>query len=305
MEWNFGIERLLPLDIKLSLDYVGAAGRRLIETFYQNQAVLGSGSIDSRRPVHNAGVFPWRHNIGTSSYNGLQMKLERQFKSGVTFLNSFTWSKALDTQSDANNVLGPPSYTYDMNLSHGPADFNIPLVNTTSFVYALPFGRGKRFAANASGFLNQVIGGWETSSIVTFRSGLGYSIIIGQDIANIGDVSGNQTANVVSAPVPSSFKQTRATWFDPKAFQLPAFGTLGDSRRNFLLGPAYQNVDLALTKVFPIKERLNLQFRAEFFNLANHTNFQNPDNNLADSTFGQVLTAYGSREIQFALKLRW
>ena len=305
MEWNFGIERLLPLDFKLSVDYVGAAGRRLIETFYQNQAVLGSGSIDSRRPVHNAGVFPWRHNIGRSSYNGLQMKLERQFKSGFTFLNSFTWSKSLDTQSDANNVLGPPSYTYDINLSHGPSDFNIPFVNTTSFVYALPFGRGKRFAANAGGVLNQVIGGWETSSIITFRSGLGYSIIIGQDIANIGDVSGNQTANAVSAPVPSSFNQTRAAWFDPAAFQLPAFGTLGDSRRNFLLGPAYQNVDLALTKVFPIKERLNLQFRTEFFNLANHTNFQNPDNSLASSTFGQVLAAYGSREIQFALKVRW
>ncbi len=305
IEWNFGVEQLLPGAIKLSVDYVGSEGVRLLQAYYQNVAVLGTGSINSRRPVHNAGAFPWRNTDGTSSYNSLQAKVERSFKGGLTFLNSFTWSKTLDEGSDENATLGPPAYTYNRRLSRGPADFNIPVINTTSFVYELPFGRAKRFASNAGRVADQIIGGWQSSGIITIRSGLGYSIITGQDIANIGDPSGNQTGDIVSTPTPGSFNQTRAAWFNPQAFQFPAAGTLGHSSRNFLSGPAYQNVDFALMKNFRITEDLKLQFRSEFFNFFNHTNFGNPNNNLSSPTFGQILSANASREIQFALKLLW
>ena len=106
MEWNFGFERPLPSAMKLSTDYVGSVGRRLIVASSENIAVLGPGSIDSRRPLHNAGSFHWRNNGGGSSYNALQVKLEREFKSGLTFLNSYTCSKSMDTASDGNGYLG-------------------------------------------------------------------------------------------------------------------------------------------------------------------------------------------------------
>ena len=112
---------------------------------FQNMAVVGAGSIASRKPVHNASTFAWRATDGNSNYHSLQMKLERAFQSGLTFMNSFTWSKSLDRVSDANAAIGPPGYTNDVNLSYGPSDFNVPVINTTSFVYDLPFGRGKRF----------------------------------------------------------------------------------------------------------------------------------------------------------------
>jgi hypothetical protein len=304
LEWNFGVERLLPHEIKLSVDYVGSGGRRLVQARFQNMAVLGPGSIASRRPVHNASTFAWRATDGNSNYHSLQAKLERKFLSGFTFMNSFTWSKSLDRVSDANAAIGPPGYTNDVNLSYGPSDFNIPVVNTTSFVYDLPFGRGKRFGPDINKIADQFLGGWETSGIINIRSGTVYSVLAGSDVANLG-IDAGQVATKVSSPVPSGFNQTRAAWFDVNAFRLPDPGTLGNTSRNFLVGPAFRNVDFALMKNFQFTEKLKLQFRSEFFNLFNHTNFQNPTNSLASPNFGQILSAYSARQIQFGLKLLW
>jgi len=303
MEWNFGIEQLLPAAIKLSVDYVGSGGRRLVLEVQENEAVLGPGSIASRKPVHNASTANSCTTTGTSNYDSLQIKLERSFKSGLTFMNSFTWAKSIG-DTTAHGSQGPPGYTYNMKLSYGPSDFNIPVVNTTSFVYNLPFGRGKRFGSNMGGISDQIIGGWEGSGIINIRSGIGYSILAGSDVANLG-INVGQVAQIVSPAVPSGFTQTRAEWFNTSAFQLPASGTLGNTANNFLNGPSFQNVDFALMKNFRIRENLKLQFRSEFFNLFNHTNFENPTNSLASANFGQILSAYASREIQLGLKLLW
>lgn len=302
VEWNFGIEQQLPYGMKMSIDYVGSVGRKLILIFDQNIAVLGSGSISSRRPLHNAGTFNWESNSGNSSYNALQVKLERSFSSGLTFLNAYTWSKSMDISSIGS--LGPPSYTYDPKLSYGPSDFDLNQVNTTSVIYELPFGKRKQFASGVNGLVDAVIGGWQSSAIITLRSGLWSSVTVGQDIANVGDVTGTQTADRVGIPFTSGTR-TRAEWFNPTAYLLPRSGTLGNSRRNTLKGPAYRNVDFAMSKSFPIKESLHLQFRSEFFNFFNHTNFQNPITSMSSANFGQILAANPSREIQGALKLLW
>lgn len=304
LEWNAGLEREMPWGMKFSTDYVGSAGRRLIVAVSQNQAVLGPGSIDSRRPVHNAGSFPWRDNNGGSSYNALQVKLEKEFTSGLTFLNAYTYSKSLDVASDANGYLGPPSYIYEPALSYGPSDFDLTHVFTSSLVYQLPFGRGRKFAADAGRLLDLFIGGWQASTIIALRSGEWSSVTLGQDVANVGDVTGSQTANKVGN-VFSSGTRTRAAWFNTAAYSLPAFGSLGNSGRNSLKGPTYKDVDLALMKDFGIYESLHLQFRAEFFNLFNHTNFENPVTVTSSANFGQIISANPSREIQGALKLIW
>ena len=103
----------------------------------------------------------------------------------------------------------------------------------------------------------------------------------------------------------SSGTRTRAAWFNTAAYSLPAFGSLGNSGRNSLKGPTYKDVDLALMKDFGIYESLHLQFRAEFFNLFNHTNFENPVTVTSSANFGQIISANPSREIQGALKLIW
>lgn len=304
IEWNLGFERMLPWSMKLSTDYVGSGGRRLVISYPQNIARLGPGSINSRRPLHNASYFPYRMTNGGSSYNSLQVKLEKAFSSGLTFLNSYTYSKSMDLSSDANGFLGAPAYTYDPSLSWGPSDFDITHVNTTSLVYELPVGRGRQFLPNANRAVDLVLGGWQTSAIVTLRSGLWSSAVLGVDNANVGDVSGSQTANRIG-PQFTSGDRTRAQWFNTAAYVFPTFGTLGDTRRNSLKGPEYKNVDFSLMKNFPIYESLHLQFRSDFFNLFNHTNFGNPVTNLSSGAFGQILSAYSSREIQGALKLIW
>jgi Carboxypeptidase regulatory-like domain len=304
MEWNVGFEQMMPWAMKLSTDYVGSGGRRLIITFPQNIAVLGAGSIDSRRPLHNGSVFPYRETVGGSSYNALQVKLERQFKSGLTFLNSYTYSKSLDLESDANNDIGPPAYTYNPRLSYGPSDFDLTQVNTTSLVYELPVGRGRRYAADAPRIVDLFIGGWQTSGIVALRSGEWSSVTLGYDQANVGDTTGEQTANRVGNLFTAGTR-TRAAWFNTAAYQVPAFGRLGGSGRNSLRGPEYKDVDLAVMKNFELLERLHLQFRSEFFNFFNHTNFENPTTVFSSSDFGQILAANPSREIQGSLKLIW
>jgi hypothetical protein len=160
------------------------------------------------------------------------------------------------------------------------------------------------FAANVNRALDYIIGGWDASGIITLRSGLWSTVTLGQDNANVGDITGSQTANLVSERFPSGTK-TRATWFAPSAYALPDFGTLGNSGRNSLKGPEYKNVDFALMKNFAIWESMHLQFRSEFFNIFNHTNFQNPTTVISSPNFGQILSAYPSREIQGALKLVW
>lgn len=303
MQWNLGFEQFLPYDIKLGVDYVGTGAARMTLARYQNMARLGSGSPASRRPVHNLAVFSYQNSDSNSNYHSLQIKGERSFSTGLTFMNSFTWSKALGV-AGAYGSLQAPALDWDRRLSYGPLDYDIPFMNVLSFVYDLPFGRGRKYGSNWSGVADQILGGWETSGIVTIRSGLNYSVAAGQDVANLGFNTG-QLAQIVSDPVPSGFTQTRLAWFDKAAFALPAYGTLGNSSPGFLIGPAYQNVDFVLMKNFRIHEELKFQFRSEFFNMFNHTNFGNPNGTFTSPNFGQIWSAYGAREIQFGLKILW
>src|SRR5579875_3286583 len=296
MEWNFGVERLLPGNMKLTVTYLGSGARKLPTSTEENIAQLGPGSIELRRPLHNTGTFVYNQNMGTSNYDALEAKLEKAFSHGLTFLNSYTWSKCMDIDSDANAV--PIEYTYDRALSYGPCDSNIPQMNVTSFVYQLPFGHGRRFVSGISGALDQAIGGWQASGIVMVRSGIPFTVYSGTDSANIGSRIASQYAQIVSPAFPAGSKQSRVAWFNPNAFQIPAFGTLGNSSRNAFQGPAYQDVDFALMKNFSLTEKLKLQFRSEFFNAFNWTDFGNPTSTVtAGPLFGQIFSAKPAREI--------
>jgi hypothetical protein len=289
--------------LKVSVDYVGSGGHKLVVPLEVNQAYVGSGPIDPRRPIHTLGSLSSRENTSNSSYNSLQTKVVRNFATGLTFMNSFTWSRSLDVNSDANG--GSVSYTYNRRLAHGPSDYNIPLMNVSSFVYNLPFGKGKAFGTSMHPVFNALFGGWQTSGIITMRSGQPFSILTGIDNANIGSSTGLALADVVSNPTPSGFTQSRTAWFDVKAFQTPTLGNLGTSSRNMMRAPSVYNVDFSAAKNFRITEGLNLQFRSEFFNIFNHTNFGVPIGNRTNANFGQILSAAGARDIQFGLKVLW
>jgi Carboxypeptidase regulatory-like domain/TonB dependent receptor len=309
MEYNAGIEQQLTNSLVLSLDYVGSLGRHLfIQPQINTARIPGPGPLVDRGQRFSqfaGGSISNSTNIGTSSYNALQAKLSKSLSFGLTFLASYTWSKSLDLQSEGQS--GSLETEYDLRRDWGPSDFDRRHLLTISGIYALPVGRGKAFLASANGFTQALLGGWNIGGIYTYVSGAPFSIDAGGDIANVG--GGSQRAQVVGDPY-SGFTQSRLEWFNTAAFALPANFTFGNAGRHNLFGPGQTDIDFTAFKDFAVSERVKVQFRAEFFNVANHPRFglnasgaaAPPDNNVQDASFGVINDAGPPRDIQFALK---
>jgi Carboxypeptidase regulatory-like domain len=301
MEYNFGVEQQLARTLVLTLDYVGSVGRHnFIQPAANTALTPGPGPVTPREPFPAyGGAFSFDENVGNSSYNSLQVKLQKALSFGLNFLASYTWSKSLDIQSEGQS--GSIETIYDLRRDWGPSDFNRAQLFTFSSVYQLPFGKGKAYLSNANGFTRVVLGNWNIGGIVTLDSGQAFGVVAGGDIANVG--GGTQRAQVVGNPN-AGFTQSRLEWFNTAAFALPTTYTFGNEGRNNMTGPPEKNLDFIAYKDFPFTERMNLQFRSEFFNIFNHTNFGVPNNNVQASNFGQITsTSTAPREIQFALKL--
>ncbi len=228
----------------------------------------------------------------------MQVKLEKSLSSGLTFLGSYTWSKSLDLQSEGQS--GSLETEYDLRRDWGPSDFNRKHLLTISGTYALPVGRGKHFLSTSNGLTQALLGGWNLGGIYTYVSGAPFSISGGGDIANVG--GGSQRAQIVGDPN-SGFTQSRFEWFNTAAFAVPANYTFGNAGRNNMVGPGQTNIDFTTFKDFALTERMKLQFRGEFFNIANHPRFGLPDSNVQDGAFGVINSAGSPRDIQLALKL--
>jgi hypothetical protein len=175
-----------------------------------------------------------------------------------------------------------------------------------SYSYDLPFGKGKRYLAD-HGWVSSVFSGWQTFGIVTLQSGRPFTVALLPEIDNSGTgrsvlgFGANDRPNLVGDPNLST--RTADRWFNTGAFVFPAPGTFGNAGRNILRGPGFQNVNASLVKNTSLNERLNLQFRAEAFNLFNHPNLNLPDNFLGSPTFGRISSARDPRHIQFGVKL--
>jgi hypothetical protein len=303
MEYNAGIQQELSGSMVLSVDYVGSLGRHLFIQPSGNTALYpGAGPVSARQPYPAyGGAFSFDENVGNSSYNSLQAKLQKRLSSGLTFLASYTWSKSLDIQSEGQS--GSIETIYDLKRDWGPSDFNRTNLFVFNGIYQLPFGKGKTYLSSANEFVSTLLGNWNVGGIITLDSGRPFSALAGGDIANVG--GGSQRALVVGNPT-TGFQQSRLEWFNTTAFKIPAPYTFGTEGRNNLSGPAETNVDFITYKDFKFRERFTLQFRAEFFNIFNHTNFGLPGNNVQASSFGQITsTNTSSRQIQFALKLQF
>jgi hypothetical protein len=301
LTWNFGIERLLPGELVFGIAYAATAGKNLVIVQERNTALVGTAPPGPRRPIRTAGPILWRENTGFSTYNSMQVRIEKRYSRGLTFRNSFTWSKFMDLNSDPNT--GSIEYLYNRDRSRGPSSFDLPLVNVTSAVFDLPVGRGRKYGASLPALAEGLVGGWQLASIVSLRSGVRYSVVSGVDNGNTGCgfCGGNAVANIVGDPFPAGFR-TRAAWFDRQAFQTPAFATLGNGSRNQFRGPWGYNATLSAAKFFRLAERYKLELRGEFFNAFNFTIFGNPVSTLTSPNFGQILGAGGGRDIQLALR---
>jgi len=251
---------------------------------------------------------------GTSSYHSLNVSLLKRATNGLTFKANYTYAKVMDLNSALLAPAGenePPAVVspYNLFLNRGVSSYSLQHQFNANFSYQLPFGSGQRFAGGAGGMLNQLIGGWQWNGIVTAQSGFPITPLAGSNISGTGDASGSDVPNWnpdFHGPV---ILRTPDHWFDPRAFLIPTQGTFGNVSRGSLRGPGLVNVDTSFFKRFRISEKLTMQFRAEAFNILNHSNFSYPNaivfsgKDISPSAGAISQTSTTSRQLQFALKL--
>jgi Carboxypeptidase regulatory-like domain/TonB dependent receptor-like, beta-barrel len=319
-QFNFGIQRELTRDLLLDVSYVGNEGTKLpgfrnINPFTVINNANGSQSAGPR-PYAAFGDIQWMENRVKSNYNALQVGLEKRFSKGLSALASYTWGKALTDEPDHISTSGggpgldtgtfkSPQDSYNLKAERGLAEFDIKQRFVLSYVYDLPFGRGRTFGQAWNRAADFILGGWQISGIHVVQGGLGLTATLGgSTVLNLG---GERQArpNLIANPELPSSQRTVTRWFNTDAFATfdPAPQAFGTSGVGVMRGPGYVDFDFNLAKNFQLDEQRRVQFRAELFNAFNHANFNPPDIRRDASTFGQILSAGNARIIQFALKL--
>lgn len=307
-QWNVSTEYQLPSQTLLQITYAGSKGTKLYTFFNGNQAApTADPTIPNadRRPIPyiDAEIDNFATN-GLSTYHSLQARVERRFSRGLGFLASYTWSHSLDRVSAANlgseNRSSPRWGVVHPEWEHGNSDFDIRHRLVFSYIYELPFGHGKRFGGNVGNRLDQLAGGWQVSGITTLSRGTWYT---SRD-RNFSNSDGSQHPDLVGDP--NGKPCVPGTVFNTCAFADPPLGSFGNAGRNIIEGPGLAIWDLSIFKNFRISERTRLEFRSEFFNLPNHSNFTRGSGNalrFGSSQFGFFTAARDPRHVQFALKL--
>lgn len=309
-QWNFTVQRELPGSISVDAGYVGNKGTKLGElTFYNIPTPGPTATIQQRRPFPNWGTALSLDPYVTSSYHSLQMKAQKRFSKGLTFLAAYTWAKSIDLSSERG--AGDRGGGFDTgggdvrNLrgySRALSGFDIRHRLALSYLYAIPFGRGRFW------------GGWEVSGISQFQGGFPFSVVMSADVNGDGiadrpDVIGPVTTRSRDPLCFIEDRRNPACGVTSSSFvDLPA-GSLrfGSAGRNILQGPGLNWHDFSINKRTRITERFTVHFRTEFFNIFNHTNFNQPSRvtNVAAPAFGTITSAQRPREMQFALKLEF
>lgn len=230
--------------------------------------------IDTRNPFPNFSPGSYANaNVLASHYNALQVRMDRRFTNGLTFLANYTWSRSLDENSEiavfSNGSGGSnePVQPRNVRFDYGPSDYNQTHRFVTAYVYDLPVGKGKRWSLGPA---NWILGDWETSGIVTFASGLPFSVFCcsrGNRIDLTGNPFGDRLRANVSGSATSGFAKGTTEWFNTSAFSVPALGTFGNSGRNILTAPMMRQGNIAFMKNFPITERQSFQYRLDIFNV--------------------------------------
>jgi hypothetical protein len=309
--WHFTIQRELAKNLLLDVAYVGNHDVGLEILSDANQALpnaLGQNlTLQQRRPISNFAGIEVAYDGGFGSYNAMQIKVEKRYSSGLYFINSFTWSKAIDNApGHLENYDGDNSRInyYNAGLEKGLSSYNQPLNETLALIYDLPFGQRRHFDFGGNKVLDFILGGWSVDILNTATSGLPLNITYSP--TSQGQISSlvSERPNLTGQPVYLS-STNPINYLNAAAFAVPSYTQpFGTAPRNNARMPPFYELDSALHKNFHFAESRYVQFRAEAFNLPNHTNFAPTLGLTANSAgFGVFNSTFPARQIQLAMKL--
>jgi hypothetical protein len=307
-QWNFTLQYALAKDWVFEAGYVGNRGSHLSRFWNANQPhVAGSSAtLAARRPNPGFGDVEYMDSGGSSFYNSLQTRLEKRFSNGLTLLHSFTYARGLDNVGAWNDPNGSlyPQDAYNFANEKALAENIVKLTSVASWVYELPFGRGRKMMTSAPMWANAAFGNWQLDGIWTWRSGL--PVTIASPACANCQMGGDRSirGDVVPGVSPSVSNPSAALWFNPAAFALQStpFGTVG---RDTIWGPRLQQWDLGLAKRFSLSEQRYFQFRGEAFNTFNQVNLAPPASTVGSAGFGTITAARAGRNVQLGLKFYW
>ncbi len=263
-----------------------------------------TANYQAYRPFPQYADVQFFGNQGGSNYQSVQAQLQHKWRDGLVLTTGYTYSKTVDDVDANDRVNGAPvQNAYDLHAERGIASSNVPHRLVNSFVYQLPFGRGRRFA-NDTPVVKDIITGWQVAGIVQFQTG--QPIRLYQNDNN--PTTASQRPDISGSPNLPHFRRNLDQWFNTAAFTPVSIGVLGTSPRFPLQGPGINRTDLSVKRTFALGERIHLDFRADFDNVFNHPNFGNPDSNAGNvgspnADFGFVHGAETSRMGQLDLKL--
>jgi hypothetical protein len=338
-QWQLSVQRELARNTTLEASYVGNKGTHTLDRININQPLVptnpalcqsdptaGNCPISDRTPYVNfvGDVTLNSEWTGWSNYNAGNIKLERR-SADLALVALYTYAKDMDDKSAAAGVGATNSFNghlddHNPKLDYGPSDFNVGQRFVASYVWNLPFGKGKKYAGGVNTAENLAVGGWQLTGIVTFQKGFPFSVTANDTYGLLAAF--NQRSNVIGNPF-SGTQRSRTQWFNLDAYQQPLAGAFGSSGRNTITGPGIENFDMGVIKSFAFGEWANFQLRVETFNTFNHTQFGvDPsvpgvgpgsipvDNNVNDqaqfgstnTNFGRVISARPGRVIQLGGK---
>ncbi len=341
--WDFDVQRELPGDVLVDASYVGSHGVHLnmgsggdypLNQLTPEEITLGT-QLQGKVPNPFYGIIttgpeaaaklplsyllkPFSQYLGLGSayptlgytlYDALQLKVEKRFSHGLSTLLSFTGQKLIDDYSIISNVghnTGGIQNIYNGGGERGVSANDISRRLVISGIYELPFGRGRTIGKNWNRVTDALLGGWQVNGIATYQTGFPLSVTTQNTCVNCGNNVLRPNNNGHSAELSGPISQRLNGYFDTSVFSQPApfsFGNVGRTLPD-VRGPGQQNIDFSLFKNFHPIERLQVQFRAEAFNLLNQVVFGMPDMVLSNLNFGQITSqGNGPRNVQFGLKL--
>ena len=337
-DWDLNLQRSFGADWLLEIGYVGTKGTRLPRFIEANPAVFVPGTVRGQ-PISNSSNADQRRlysgctladspgkcqfsstgeiaGIANSSYNAMEASMRKRFSHGLSFLVSYTWSKAIDdvssfniTGSAAKPVAGENDLAqnpFNLGAERGLSLFDARNRFVASYDWVLPFWN------NAQNWYQWGLGGWQLNGIATVMSGTPFTVFDSNDVAAQGsapEITGfsSQRPNLVGNS--NSGMRKVNSWLNTSAFQrldpVANAGQFGTEGRNVNIGPAYADWDFAALKNIKITESKQLQFRAELFDILNRTNFRLPDSDISSPTFNNILASQAPRQVQFALKFKY